>query len=194
MLLLAATWSTWRPAESMQSNQTCVPMPKDKRQVVCLCSRSLQLRCLYNAEILLMDATYLDATLRPIFYDEVALDRRADPDDALDPSADFAANRAKYAGSSTKFYIFFPNFELLAAPYVRITMSKFIYVPSYAFVGRSSAPAQPSRRHVESIVFEVPNVHDFGIDKNAFSRVDVTDTLLFEGPFNEINIHTNAFR
>lgn len=183
--------------DAIQSNQTCVPIPKDKRQIVCQCSRSLQLRCLFNTEILLMDSNLLDQSLRPVYYDDVHLDRQADPETAsshsiaIDPNADFAANRAKYSGSRTKFYIYFPNFELMSAPYVRITLSRFIYVPSFAFVSRGETSA---RRKIESIVFELPNAYDFGIDENAFSRIDVTETLLLEGPFNQINVHTNAFR
>ena len=193
LLLLLSIASMLSPqVEGIQSNQTCVPIPKDKRQIVCQCSRSLQLRCLYNAEMLRMDASYLDATLRPIFYDDVNLDRTADPEDAFDPNTDFLSNRAKYSGSKNKFYIYFPNFEILTTPFVRITLTKFLYVPSFAFVNRQ--PGSRQRRQIESVVFELPNAFDFGIDENAFSSVDVTDTLLIEGPFNHINIHTNAFR
>ena len=109
---------------AIQSNRTCVPKPKDMRQIVCHCSRSLQLRCIYNPEILLMDAKYLDESLRPIFYDDVSLDRLADPDDQLDPNVDFAARRVKYAGNRNKFYLYFPNFELMNTPYMRITMAR----------------------------------------------------------------------
>lgn len=189
MLLFMLTAS--HRTTAIQSNQTCVPTPDDKRQIVCQCSRSLQLRCLYNPEILLMSVSHLDRSLRPVFYDDVHLDRHPDPDDSSDPSADFAANRAKFAGSTGKFYIYFPNFEIMSSPYVRITLSKFVYVPSLAFVSRLGGS---QRRKIESIVFELANSYDFGIDEYALSRVDVTETLLFEGPFNQMNVHTNAFR
>ncbi len=36
---------------AMQSNSTCAQMPQDKRQLVCLCDKQLQLRCVFNLDI-----------------------------------------------------------------------------------------------------------------------------------------------
>lgn len=187
---LVAIATHTRLTHAIQSNRTCAPKPKDVRQSVCQCSRSLQLRCFFNPEILLMETKFLEESLRPIFYDDVQLDRLADPEDQLDPNANFALNRLNFAGKKNKFYLYFPNFDLMSMPYVRITMSRFNYVPAFAF-GNANAG---TTRQIESIVFETPNAYDFGIDEAAFSGVEITDTLLFEGPFNQINVHANAFR
>lgn len=190
ILLLQLTRATW----AIQTNNTCVPTPKDKRQIICQCSKQLQLRCLFNMDMLIMDTKYLDASIRPIYYDDVSLDRAGDPQDSGDINNDFKLNKKKFANNRSNMYLYFPNFKLLSQPYIRITLSKFHYIPSFAFTNNNDDKKDAPVRRIESVIFELPNIYDFGVDEFAFHNVQVTDTLLIEGPFNQINFHANAFK
>lgn len=153
---------------AVQSNSTCAPVPKDLRQYMCSCTKQLQLRCSYRSDMLRISRQDLDNTLRPIMFDEVSIERRADPDDSADVNTYFnqlktdgGVNKSKQtrAGSvhNTDYYLYFPNFKLFNSPYVSITLTRFSYIPSFAF----AEPSSPIRRF-DSVVFELDEIYDFG--------------------------------
>ncbi len=91
-------------------------------------------------------------------------------------------------------YLYFPNFSVLSSPYLRITFIRFMYVPSFAFIDYNSlvSPTAPYRS-VASVVFELAEINDFGIDQFAFYGLE-SESLVIEGPFNQLTIHADAFR
>jgi hypothetical protein len=204
LLLLAVDW-----VDAIQSNVSCAAVPRDKRQQVCTCVKQLQLRCTFVLDIREISTKDLDATLRPIYYSDVALERPANPDDPDDLNVDFTKK------DPARVYLYFPNFSALNSPYIRLTLIRFMYVPSFAFVDKpslmrslnavshlSSASASSSSsssfgnsnkaKSIPSIIFEIGEVYDFGIDKHAFFNM-LVDELIFEGPFNQISVHEEAF-
>lgn len=175
--------------EAIQSNQTCAPVPKDKRQIVCQCSKQLQLRCSFNLDLVRFESKDLDHSLRPILYDQVTLPRLYDPSDPDDMNINFELNKKRYSYNENNFYLYFPNFQVLTSPFIRITFNRFVYIPSFAF----SSPQVEQFKSIETVVFELPEVYDFGVDQYAFNKIQITDSLLIEGPFNQITFHKHAF-
>lgn len=87
VLLLAETFIFY-PTQAMQSNNTCAQLPKDKRQLVCVCGKQLQLRCTFNLDIKEIDPADMDKTLRPIYMNEVTIHRTVNPNDPYDVNLD----------------------------------------------------------------------------------------------------------
>jgi Leucine-rich repeat (LRR) protein len=177
---------------SMQSNNTCAQLPKDKRQLVCICGKQLQLRCTFNIDIKEIDPVDMDKTLRPIYMNEVTIERKIDPSDPYDVNLDLID---KQKLEENNVYLYFPNFNVFNSPYIRITFNRFMYVPSFAFSDYKSLLAyeHDTFKHIASIVFELADVNDFGIDKFAFYGLQ-SESLVIEGPFNQLTIHTDSFR
>lgn len=176
----------------MQSNNTCAQLPKDKRQLVCICGKQLQLRCTFNIDIKEIDPVDMDKTLRPIYMNEVSIERKIDPSDPYDVNLDLID---KQKLEENNVYLYFPNFNVFNSPYIRITFNRFMYVPSFAFSDYKSLLAyeHDTFKHIASIVFELADVNDFGIDKFAFYGLQ-SESLVIEGPFNQLTIHTDSFR
>jgi Leucine-rich repeat (LRR) protein len=194
-----------RNVDAIQSNVSCAAVPRDKRQQVCTCVKQLQLRCTFVLDIREISPKDLDLTLRPIYYGDVALERVSNADDPDDINVDFMKK------DPTKIYLYFPNFAALNSPYIRLTLIRFMYVPSFAFVDKpslmrslnavshlSSASSlsgggnSNKAKSIPSIIFELSEIFDFGIDKHAFFNL-LVDELIFEGPFNQISVHEEAF-
>jgi hypothetical protein len=182
----------------MQSNNTCAPVPKDKRQLVCQCSKQLQLICMFNIDIKEIPPHDLDKSLRPIYYGDVALSRSAVNTDLnyRDINYNFEKNFYKNKNNN-KVYLYFPDFQTLSSPFIRVTLLRFLYIPSFAFYDRKlytqqKYPTLTTHRSIGSVVFELGEVHDFGIDRLAFYNLK-TDFLIIEGPFNQMSIHRDAF-
>ena len=81
-----------QPIQAMQSNNTCAQLPKDKRQLVCVCGKQLQLRCTFNLDIKEIDPADMDKTLRPIYMNEVTIHRTVNPNDPYDVNLDLQVN------------------------------------------------------------------------------------------------------
>ncbi len=184
IILLVVVASCFYPHTSaMQSNSSCAPYPHDKRQLVCLCSRQLQLKCVYNTDIKQLGVSHLDHTLRAIPYSEVSLPRLVDPNDYDDLNSVFQTIQSldKAISNKDSMYAYFPDFALFTSPYIRITFQRFQFVPAYAFVDQASVQQiEPRLRKINSIVFELNNVYDFGIEKYALYGVQ-SESLLIEG-------------
>lgn len=176
---------------SMQSNNTCAQLPKDKRQLVCVCGKQLQLRCTFNLDIKEIDPIDMDKTLRPIYMNEVSIERAVDADDPYDVNHDLLD---KQKLEENNVYLYFPNFNVLNSPYIRITFIRFMYVPSFAFIdSKLLVQSNEHYKSVSSIVFELAEINDFGIDKFAFYGVE-SESLVVEGPFNQLTVHEDSFR
>lgn len=169
------------------SNNTCAPVPRDKRQQICLCTRHLQLRCSFISDINRIETKDLDSGIKPIFYDNVTLARMVDFDDYGDINTNFELNKKRYKNNQKIFYLYFPDFKFFASPFIRLTLKNFLYVPSFAFTDQNNS------KTIETVVFEMPEVYDFGIDQYAFFNLIISDLLLIEGPFNQITFHREAF-
>lgn len=168
------------PSSGMQSNGSCAPMPTDKRQLVCLCGRQLQLKCVFNSDIKQLGVQHLDRTLRPVRPTEVSLSRLVNPYDEFDDNMIFQnGQRMRAAANENTVYSYFPDFSLFSAPYIRITFQRFQFVPSFAFIDTSLVKNVEFRK-ISSIVFEMNNAYDFGVDKYAFYGVK-SESLLIEG-------------
>ena len=223
ILLLIAAYQSGA-ASAMQSNSTCAQMPEDRRQLVCLCDKQLQLRCVFNLDIKEVGAN-LDKTLRPIYLNEVfifcliylikifseirvkrffdrkvSIQRSMNPDAHSDVNAVFAS-RMQMSDAAHSLYLYFPDFVMMNSPFIRITFLKFLYVPSFAFVDKAKLISQQDNgveesfaqlKKISSLVFELNDVYDFGIDKYAYFGVE-SESLLIEGPFNKLTIHQDAF-
>ncbi|RMZ96864.1 peroxidasin -like protein [Brachionus plicatilis] len=174
-------------SQAVVSNTICAPIPQDRRQQICQCTKHLQLHCSFISDIIRMETKDLDSGLRPIFYDNVTLERLVDFDDYGDMNANFELNKKRYNNNKKMFYLYFPNFKIFNSPFIRLTLKKFLYVPSFAFTDESST------KTIETLVFELPEVYDFGVDKYAFFNLKTTDLLLIEGPFNQVTFHKEAF-
>lgn len=172
------------PINCIQSNSSCAPMPDDKRQLVCLCGKQLNLKCVFNLDIRNVGPAHLDRTLNPIKANEVSISRSVDPYDPYDPNTDFQASLSN--PKSNQLYLYFPDFNVFSAPYTRVTFQRFIFVPSFAFKKQTSSLAE--FRKLSSLVFEVSHAFDFGIDKFAFFGVE-SESLLIEG--KQLNIYFN---
>ena len=184
----------------IQSNNTCAPVPKDKRQLVCQCSKQLQLTCMFNIDIKEIPPSNLDKTLKPIYYGDVALSRTSI--NAEQPYRDinynFEQNFYKNKNSN-KVYLYFPDFKVLNSPYIRVTLLRFLYIPSFAFYDKTLYMekkrldhSNATTRFIGSVVFELGEVQDFGVDRFAFYGLK-TDFLIMEGPFNQMTVHKEAF-
>lgn len=173
--------------QAVVSNSSCAPIPRDRRQQICQCTKHLQLRCSFSSDINRMETKDLDSSLMPIFYDNVSLERLVDFDDYGDMNANFEMNKKRYKNNQKIFYLYFPDFKIFSSPFIRLTMKQFVYIPTFAFTDEVSS------KTIETIVFELPEVYDFGVDKYAFFNLKVTDILLIEGPFNQITFHKEAF-
>ena len=192
-LLLTLILASLSPnSNAIQSNNTCAPIPRDRRQLVCSCAKQLQLRCTFNLDIKEIDPKDMDKSLKSTFYADVALDRLANPDDPDDLNTHFKQSLKK---SSSKVYLYFPNFSLLGSPYTRVSLLRFMYVPSFAFSDKAlykpngeDAP----KRFISSVVFELQEIYDFGIDRLAFYGLE-SEQLIIEGPFNQMSVHREAF-
>ena len=155
---------------SIQSNNTCAPEPTDKRQLICSCSKQLQLRCTFKFDMLLIEKKDLDKTLRPIMYEDVSLERLIDPKDKQDVNIKFSNYRKKNPiavnmnSNNKNLYLYFPNFGVFNLPYISIMLSRFMYLPSYAFTTDSN------ERKIESVILELQETYDFG-SKKYFSQV-----------------------
>lgn len=169
------------------SNNTCAPVPRDRRQQICTCTKHLQLRCSFFTDINRIETKDLDSGIRPIFYDNVTLERMVDFDDYGDLNTNFDLNKKRYKNNQKIFYVYFPDFQFFTSPFIRLTLKNFLYVPSFAFTD------QKNSKTVETVVFEMPEVYDFGVDQYAFFNLIVSDLLLIEGPFNQITFHKDAF-
>lgn len=180
-----------QPIQAMQSNNTCAQLPKDKRQLVCVCGKQLQLRCTFNLDIKEIDPADMDKTLRPIYMNEVTIHRTVNPNDPYDVNLDLQDQQKL---DENNVYLYFPNFSVLSSPYLRITFIRFMYVPSFAFIDYNSlvSPTAPYRS-IASVVFELAEINDFGIDQFAFYGLE-SESLVIEGPFNQLTIHADAFR
>ena len=182
-------------AHCMQSNNTCAPIPKDKRQLVCQCSKQLQLICMFNIDIKEIPPSDLDKSLKPIYFSDVALSRSTvNPElPYRDINYNFEKNFYKNKNNN-KVYLYFPDFQTLVSPFIRVTLLRFLYIPSFAFYDKSLyiQKKQVAPRSIGSVVFELGEVYDFGIDRLAFYNLK-TDFLIIEGPFNQMTIHKDAF-
>ena len=190
---------------AIQSNSSCALEPKDKRQLVCQCSKKLHLLCIFNVDIKEIAAKDLDRSLTPVFYEDVALSRQhsVDPDNSrFDVNVNFEAN---FRSAKKKIYLYFPNFNVLNAAFNRIYFLNFIFIPSFAFYEKTTFlqeyEARKSEENVREVaphkfistaVFELPELYDFGIDRFAFYGLS-TEMLILEGPFDQINVHEKAF-
>ena len=184
--------------QTIQSNSTCAPIPKDKRQLVCTCGKQLQLRCTFNVDIREIEPKDLDRALKPIYYKDVSITRTENPDDPDDINKNFRSKKLD------KLYLYFPNFDILSSPFIRITFVRFLFIPSFSFFDKLALPTStslqssraesslPPVKYIPSLVFELQEVFDFGIDRFAFFNVH-SDSLIIEGPFNEMTIHQDAF-
>ena len=167
-------------SSSIQSNSSCAPSPHDKRQLMCACVKQLQLRCTFVLDLREIDSRDIDNSLMPVYYNQVSIDRLANPYDFYDANSKFK----QLKNSQDKVYMYFPNFDQLSSPYIRLTFARFTYIPSFAFGNQ--------QREISSVVFELHETVDVGIDKHAFNNL-VTESLLIEGPFNQMTIHQDAF-
>jgi hypothetical protein len=159
-------------SHAIQSNNTCSPEPNDKRQLICSCVKQLQLKCSFKFDILLIEQRDLDRTLRPVAYDDVSLQRAVDPNDSEDVNFRFQihhklqSNKSLFSQSlkgntavaSSHYYLYFPNFNVFNSPYISVTLSRFMFIPSFALSDEQSA----QRRRFESVVFELQETYDFG--------------------------------
>ena len=180
-LLALFAW-TLKLISCMQSNNTCAPIPKDKRQLVCQCTKQLQLICMFNIDIKEIPPANLDKSLTPVYYGDVALSRAAvNPDQEYrDINYNFEKNFYKNKNNN-KVYLYFPNFAILDSPYIRVTLLRFLYIPSFAFYDKTAlVEKKQSLRSIGSVVFELGEVYDFGIDRLAFFGLK-TDFLIIEG-------------
>ncbi|CAF0844610.1 unnamed protein product, partial [Brachionus calyciflorus] len=173
---------------SIISNNTCASIPRDRRQQICHCSKQLQLKCTFTSDINRFESKDLDVSLRPIFYDDVTLSRLSDPEDFEDINLNFDLNKKRYLNNKKNLYLYFPNFNVFNSPYIRITMRRFLYIPSFAFTDENLS------KSIESIVFEISEAYDFGIEQYAFYNMIVGDSLILEGAFNQITFHENSFQ
>lgn len=167
------------PINCIQSNSSCAPMPDDKRQLVCLCGKQLNLKCVFNLDIRNVGFTHLDKTLTPIRANQVSISRSVDPYDPYDPNTELQASLSD--PRKNQLYLYFPDFSVFSAPYTRVTFQRFIFVPSFAFTTQTGSVIE--LRKLSSLVFEVSHAFDFGIDKLAFFGVE-SESLLIEGKFN----------
>lgn len=199
LILLTVTISSKIAINAIQSNSSCALEPKDKRQLVCQCSKKLHLLCVFNIDIREISSKDLDETLRPVLYEDVSLERSNsfDPNNPLDLNINFEKFVKK---SPKKTYIYFPNFSVLNSAFNRIYFLNFIFIPSFGFYEKASFSNQPAigkidhtqNKFITSIVFELPEVYDFGIDRFAFYGLK-SELLILEGPFDFINFHKDAF-
>jgi hypothetical protein len=179
---------------AIQFNNTCSPQPNDRRQLICSCSKQLQLRCSFKYDILQFETKDLDRTLRPISFDEVSIERVADSNDNDDLNRKFLKQKESTSVVSNynmkTFYLYFPNFELFSSPnYVAIALNRFIYLPSYAFNSNENL-----EKRIDSLVMELQETYDFGIDQYALSNIQVENSIIIEGPFNYLTTHRSAFQ
>ena len=72
-LILIGIFSLIHLNDGMQSNSSCAPMPQDKRQLVCLCGKQLQLKCVFNLDIRQVGVQSLDKTLKALKTNEVCI-------------------------------------------------------------------------------------------------------------------------
>ncbi len=183
-LLAVVSFCFFLHTSAIQSNSSCAPYPSDKRQLVCVCSRQLQLKCVYNTDIKQLGISFLDPTLRPISYSEISLPRLVDPNDYDDINSFFQTGRSLQKAILDKnlMYAYFPEFSLFTSPFIRITFQRFHFVPAYAFVDLTNLELAQKFRKINSIVFELDNAYDFGIEKYALYGIQ-SESLLIEGKY-----------
>jgi hypothetical protein len=152
---------------------------------VCQCSKKLHLLCVFNIDIREISSRDLDKTLTPIFYEDISLERSnsLDPNNPLDLNINFEKN---LKNSPKKTYIYFPNFNVLNSAFNRIYFLNFIFIPSFGFYEKSSFLREYENRQsaeidkfISALVFEMPEVYDFGIDRFAFYGIK-SELLILE--------------
>ena len=70
-----------------------------------------------------------------------------------------------------------------------------MYIPSFAFSDKALYKPNSEdikKRFISSVVFELQEIYDFGIDRLAFYNLE-SEQLIIEGPFNQMSVHREAF-
>ena len=202
LVLLTTVISQHIYINAIQSNSSCALEPRDKRQLVCQCSKKLHLLCVFNLDIREISPKDLDKSLKPVFYDEVSISRAHsfDSNNPLDINIDFEKQLKK---TGKKIYIYFPDFSVFTSAFNRIYFLNFIFIPSFAFYAKSTFMQEHENgiqkqvqenqsKFVSSIVFELPEVYDFGVDRFAFYGLK-SELVILEGPFDYMQVHRDAF-